>query len=354
MLFYGGILGYFVTAGSIIKKNSKLFLLLMLSILAILTGGRSYYIGKDTIHYVSFFQSMVRSKQMDDLSLDTLINSRFEWGFQLFNKIVATVTTDARWILVISAIFLYSVIYWYIVKNSNNYLTSTIVFFFIYFGLGMSITRQMIAVPILIIAYQMLKENKAILFFLLVFLAFLFHRSSVIFIVVYFMRNKSFSLKNAVTISGIGGIIAIFFNQIFNFFITYTAAYQYYEEGVEEASGPKLATVALIAFCIIFLIIGINLKNRTESKRIDLDLYTMTFGLTMYLISLGFTGFDRTALAFQFPAIIVVANGLNSVINDRYRRFVTCLLYEALLAYFFIGQWLRPDWNGILPYHWGL
>lgn len=160
--------------GMVVAAILPMFLLFVL---------RYKYIGSDTIGYVKFFQREIRSCSWIDI-FDQ--KNRFEIGFQIYVKIISLFTSNYTIFFLINAIIIFGTL----LRFSFKYTQNPFVFFFLFITLGTysffeTGLRQALAMVICVWAIDFLQNRKAIRFFLLVILAYYFHKSALIFALAY-------------------------------------------------------------------------------------------------------------------------------------------------------------------------
>ena len=98
LLFYqtqGGVLVF--GDDQITRKRNKMTLILFFAGLFVLLALRDITVGKDLNEYKVIFERCYRS------SLDELINLKWELGYTVYNKIIAYVSKDYRFFLIVTA-----------------------------------------------------------------------------------------------------------------------------------------------------------------------------------------------------------------------------------------------------------
>jgi hypothetical protein len=112
----------------------------------------------------------------------------FEIGYVFLNKIVRIFTDNYSVFLVLHAFIIYGLIARSIYKYSVNPFVTLFIFYCLMLGyLGMN--RQYIALAACIFSFQFIFNKKIIPFILCIAIAFLFHKSSLMFLPVYFLHK---------------------------------------------------------------------------------------------------------------------------------------------------------------------
>ncbi len=135
-------------------------------------------------------------------------------GFQCFTLLLAKLKVPIFYYFLIISMFQIYVFYKFAEKYSSNLSLSMIIYTLtFYFQHNFNIIRQGIAVTFTIIALHLILSNKkwkSVVFFIL---AFLFHKSAIVFLIVYLINDKEISNK---VFYKIGIIFTLFFSIFFS------------------------------------------------------------------------------------------------------------------------------------------
>ena len=168
------------------QKRILTFRLTLLAILPIflLFVLRYKYVGVDTIGYVRFFQYEVRKFSFVELLNKDLM--RVEIGYRIYVKFISLFTDSYTIYFLINGI----VIFGTLLRFSTKYTQNPFVFLFLFITLGTysfveTGLRQALAMMVCLWAIDFIKDKKLIPFILLVILAYLFHKSAILFMIMY-------------------------------------------------------------------------------------------------------------------------------------------------------------------------
>lgn len=149
-----------------------------LCFLLILIAGLRYNLGIDTYRYTAEFESFPR---LNELSAQFIQDSRYQILWILFESTVKTVFNSMYMLQLLLAAFVNITVFWYVKKNSRKpYLIILFYFILFYFNLNMEILRESIAVCILLIGLDLLKQKRYIRYYLFAIIGFLFHESGIV------------------------------------------------------------------------------------------------------------------------------------------------------------------------------
>ncbi len=171
-----------------IKANNAIAIQLFFIILFILLACRADDVGIDLPGYKYIFSTS------SNYSWPRLFGRDIEVGYIILNKLVSLVTNDFQWFLaVVAALTLFPIAKIY--SEDGDYSTIKILLFvnMSIFPMLFSGLRQSLAFAMGMLAYECVKNKKIIWFLLMVFMAYLFHRSAFVLLAlypVYYMRLK--------------------------------------------------------------------------------------------------------------------------------------------------------------------
>lgn len=177
------------------EQNKKAFCGIVAVQWILISGLRHWSIGADThAYYISF----VRVRDLPwSKAFDNLFGYLFKGyevkdpGYNIFQKAFRIFTTDYQLFLVlIACIFTILMAIW-ICRNSDDPIFSFILYSTLFYEFfAVTGHRQTIATALVVFwGYKYIKERKLFKFALIAFLAFLIHKSSVVFAPFYFLAN---------------------------------------------------------------------------------------------------------------------------------------------------------------------
>lgn len=141
-----------------------------------------------------------------------LFNNDFpmEFGFRLLSFIKNKLGLNSQWIIVFMNTLSLFIIFYCMKKVSKDKYLSLLLFIPYYLTLDMHASRIAIAVAIGLYSMLCLINKKNILFFLLVFISSLFHKSALILLIIYLISK--IKLKTIFTCSMILILLSVFVN----------------------------------------------------------------------------------------------------------------------------------------------
>lgn len=144
----------------------------------IIHDGLRWETGTDWTPYFTYFEKCLDSP-----------NSEFEVGYVFISILIRTVTNEYTLFLIFYAFILYGLVF----TSIKKYSISPFLSLFLYYCMTLPVlgmNRQLIALGICLFSIRYVAERKVLYFFLLIALAMLFHKSALIFSIVYFVHKE--------------------------------------------------------------------------------------------------------------------------------------------------------------------
>ena len=284
----------------------------------------------------------------DDLELDWtfLMNVyHFDIGYVIFNAVVRVISDNYTVFLLVNSFITIYFLYKLLVKWSD-YPNLSLFIFYSAFMLSqfMGSNRRMMAIVFLLWAFYYLWENKKKSFLLMVFIAFLFHRSSIVGLVLLYMPREMFSIKKSILalflafIIGISELPFMLINDvgmILSSFISHPiidSILYYGETGgdhlVSSTGSLVLQTVLAVTKRSLFLLFYIYIIRKNVIDKLTGFIFNIyLIGFIGYLCTVG-TFFQMVTAYFAIIEIILVSRmyGYASV-RTKSVFLIFCLLY---------------------------
>ena len=304
-------------------KNNKKYLMTIFIILTLFLGIRGENVGLDMGNYNEFFVSTLNNNWNH-----LFLYYNFEIGFKIYTKLITLFTDNFRIYIFITALISITGIYYYIKENSKNYFSSIFIFVtFNYYIYLFCTLRQAMAVSILLLAYNFLKKNNNIKFLLLVILATFFHKTAIVFLVLFLAKKIPYNIK-LITIYIVSCLLLFIFKvPLINFFTNLLYS-QYIDYGDMSGSGYTMIIflfAIVIAICYIF-----RFKGKENNKML---IYMLLLSIPFQILSTEQGLVARIVLYFTHSLIILLPNFIEQF-NIFHRNKVKCLYYISLALFF--------------------
>lgn len=345
------IVGYFLKEFRF-KSWKKLHCIFITVICIFFAAFRKYTVGADTKQFVLIFDSIVGS----NCNYIQFKNSRIEPGFFYLCKILGLISHDWQILIAFCSLFSLAVLGWFIYRNSKNTILSYSLFIgFQYYAFWLTAMRQIIAISIILIAFEnFLKKKKIIPFLIFVVLATLFHRSAIICILFwpfYMVRDK----KILYTVSASVAFFLLFSRDLF-LWIVNTFNYSAYIGSEFDSSNFFAAVIKFILSLIFFIFSAFCLwkkEDETKKPNNDMQKFLLLSGFIsalLSLVSIQVTLFERVGQYFNYFCILLLPNVLFERRVKNQRWLVALSLHILSVLYCAIVLTYRPEWSYVVPY----
>ena len=214
--------------------------------------------------------------------------------------------------------------------------------------IGMGYTRQSVGYAFLIFSILALQKNKNLLFFVLIIIGSLFHKSLILFLILYFV-NFNFNLKGItllIVLASISFVLIIYKLDTIQFYI-----YHYLGEGKHLSStGTVFRYLINLIPCLFILYYGTNfLTNKSEKKILSLLILFTFSGLLFYQYAP--TAFDRMGLYLTIVQLYFYSNLDLIIKNNFFRKFVYLFMYSFYFTINYVWLNFSTYKNEWVPYN---
>ncbi|WP_314329823.1 EpsG family protein [Oribacterium sinus] len=255
------------------RKNRKAFIFIVSIQMILLSGLRHVSIGADTWNYEGHFYEVI-NPSLDQyygwkplllklIRFHSQTYSSRDIGYELFTKLFATFIPNFRVFLFAVAIFVCVGLARFLDKYSSDIAISYVLFqtFILPFMLLTGI-RQTIAMGLVVFwGYDFIKSKRLMRYFVLCFVAALFHFTALVMLPFYFICNYPRQIKYKYFISIVISIFIIVFNRnLFRFLPI--GLYSFY---AESASGQGIKFIFFMFVVILWMAI---LRSKRSSSRL--------------------------------------------------------------------------------------
>lgn len=306
------------------EKKNKTVIWFFFGIVLIMLSLRGERVGSDTPVYLGHFERISRFSFKEVFE-----NYENEQGYYLLNKVISIFTKNKQIFLTIIALICVIPVAVLYGKNSENAMMTIAVFLIgANFPMLFSGLRQSIALAIVAISYKYIKEKKLWKFLLLILLAFFFHKSAFIALLLYPMYHMNITKPKLFIFIPIIGVVFVFNKQIFEFMLQFLGEYG------EEYSAEETGAFMMIILFAVFVLISYIAPDESKMDKEAIGLRNiMVLALTMQTFALA----SPVAMRMNYYNIMFIPLLLPKIINrchDRNRK--TYQFIELGLIVFFI------------------
>ncbi len=348
MLVYFINLFIVVLAAFLARKSksvilSRLLLGVAFTSMVLVAGLRDRSVGTDTGDYVSYFNKV---KTLEDV--DTVGKKMGEYGFWVMIWLIHFISNEYITFFFTIAIIVVICYQRSIVAHSDAIEIS----FFVYIAMGiysfcLNGARQGIACAIYALALSPLLERKFIKYCIYVFLAYLFHKTAIMMLPVYFIFNKANTFRINLIIVLVGLTSAVFYENILAFASSIDTRYEAYG-AVGRGGGYFMIGFTSVLGIFFFLFKkSIHIDRAQYDRFLNMYLFGMMISVVSMVLSTNPSGLLRYSLYFNVAAVflwpIVFKN-----IPDRLSRFVVGYIF--VIGYLVFYMMTTTAWSNLIPY----
>lgn len=348
------------------KKIRILFELAAITVLAILSGMRNIEVGTDLKNYVSPIFYAIKTGGL----FNNYFFSKIEIGYLLLNYIVLLFTNKFGVLLFIIQ-FLTLFFTYYGIKNicKEHYLLGFMVFSIMYYNLSLNLVRQFISIAMLFYSLKYIfgEKRNVKLFIAFVFAAFLFHKTSLLFLLVLpiekYTRTHNLERKkivlHAITLIALGVAGLLLFPTILSSLVEIGIIddkYLYYLTH-NVNSTLNIESLNIIIDIIALTIIVLNNKKEKFKNKATLNsfYYFLLLDIIMLVIGAKYEVVGRLGLYFRIPAIVYIMSNLPSMLAPENESNKIYLQRCAMIILFCLFYWYYIYWFGgsgqTIPYY---
>lgn len=322
------------------KIQNQESIIIFFMILLILLSLRSSTVGRDLPNYQIMFRTF------SNIRFGEITTVHTEAGFVFLSKIIALLTDDFQWVIVVTA-FLTIVPIALIYRMEIEIPLLTIALFVTMsdFILLFSGLRQSLAISIGVISYYFVKKHKPWCFLLMVLLAIFFHRSAFILLLLYPVYHMRITRRKLIYIVPVIILIFIFNQQIFHVLLSVIS--DLYVTG-ETSTGAYTMLLLFILFAVFSFVIP-------DENKMDESIKGLRNILLLCLVIQMFAPLHSLAMRFNYYFMILIPLLIPKIITSSSIRWKQVSDFSVwVMTLFFIIYFLinAPITNSldIFPY----
>lgn len=328
-------------------KENSIVISSFFFILIVLLSCRGEYVGNDTGSYSVYYG------YFSELRWEEIFSTEIEPAFALFMKISSFSGLNYQSFLTIVA-YISIVPIWRFYKAEKNASIFTIALFLgiVTVSMYFSGLRQVIAMAFAFPAYYYARDKKPFAFLIMVFIAFLFHRSAFILLFIYPLCNLIITLKWLWVVIPVIGIIYALNKPIFSFLAVFIG-------GMYSTDTTSTGAYAIILLLVMITVYAFMLPDETL---IDSDTIALRNILLLSVALQCFAPIHVLAMRMNYyflpfiPVLVTRVASNAAEKNKKIAQFSVILMTIFFITYFFYntsqGGGLniypyRPFWSDI-------
>ena len=316
--------------GSKNNKNKIIYVVFCAAILFLYAALRNPKMNIDIPGYVKNYNQYVRYSFQQILQLFS--SETKDPTYHMMGWLFSRVFSDAQyWIAFVGLIYIAAVAI-VVLKESENPLISFILLIALgHFAFCLSGLRQCLALSFTMLSYFGIKNKKPLLFILMVLLGSLFHKSALVFLIVYPIARTKIGWMHLLT-AVIAGVLFFGFQDsvrdIMAKFLMDTQYEGYIDNEISLTYSGLIIQGAVFLFCMIY-----RSKVIAKYKYANV-LYNLLFvGLVSQLFSSMIAEFFRITMYFSVFSIILVPLILSTENNKKVRLLEEVAIILVSVAY---------------------
>lgn len=310
----------------------RFFLIIAILILGLVTGFRNANVGTDLNYtYIPNFNKILIGE----------VNVYSEKGFVLFNQILQVFSTNYRILIVVtSLIFSFCLCQISVKKSKNSVMCLVAVVLSTFYFTSLNNIRQCLAAIILIEGFNFIYEKKLLPYLITILIAFIFHKTAIIMIPIYFLINSNIIRKYFLKLVILSLILLPIISKIFIYIIGFTKYAYYFNSSFNNGD------INLINILINFVWLIISLALLDKEKEDNDEAYALLFMQTIAFL-IAYTSMfirvsemmSRLASYFIFNQILLIPYLVEREKERQGKAIVSGLYiisYGAYMVYFII------------------
>ncbi len=348
-----------VYAGKISERKTESFALgTACTILCFFMAMRSVSVGVDTQYYSYVFTQFSKIPWNQVFTAETFATESQTWvfdfepGYRFYNKLINWFCDSPQVITVCNSVLILVLLYYFIKKNSPNYLLSI----WLYITLGiyqtqMNVTRNAIAILIVFNALQYMKKRKFFPYLICCLIAASFHRTALVFIPLYWLFPQIVWNCNRMI-----GCVLTFAAMGMLFPIIDTLLYAILPDSLSKylsSSVSKLESVVVGVFYLMLFVFIYILMSKRERSCIFTKCATGTsffvLNLCCFGMSFGVGQAARIAALFGPYMMIYIPQMIQLIESPKQKRRTTELIV-LLCGIQYILRLCINNIGGTMPY----
>ena len=224
------------------------------------------------------------------------------------------------------------------------------IFLFAFYNRSLNLMRQTIAMAIIMYSLTIFEKKKYLKTFIYWIVAFLFHKTSIFALPMYFLifiaNLKGMTKKNRTIIYAMINIILLIIilncKNIIKIFVNMNLLPERFYDYFITYSNKKILVKKFELFLRIFYILGafnlLIVKRRKDLKYIEIYLEFLIIDAILLPISFLVSNANRLGLYYYLPGIIVIVPNIYKAFKqDRLNKFIV----NSIVLSFFILYWHR-------------
>lgn len=327
------------------RKWEKRIILLMTVLPATLVAAFRYNNGADYLMYLRLFKDIGSGH-----SIVKVDGKSLEKGFILLVKLCQTISREPCFSFGIIALLIICLIFKGCIDSSEDYKLSVLLFFVsgIYFD-SFNGLRQYIAMAVFFYGMKYIFSKEIKKYILCCLIGYLFHKSVLFLIPLYFIQFIKIDLKRAVLIILIGTLSMTMIYKVVLFFLAYTP-YAYFLTSAEMKNA--VTSQSAIFFFVVNTVIGYFFYNQNEiiEEKTQILFNIQVLFLIIALLTTTVPLVSRI-LSYGLLFEVLYIPSMLEIIKKRSIKSISVFLIVILYIMINLYGIYCNGWYGCIPYN---
>lgn len=301
----------------------------------LISGLRDVTIGADTQQYYNLFEGVkgtswpVLLRALRDSILG--LNKEFDVGYYVLTKLFQLFSGNYQLFLITIAAFFMTLMAIWIYRNSSSPCTSFILFSTLFFPFE-TLNRQVLAVSLVVFyGYELIKQRKFWQFMAVAAVAFMIHKSSLVFVPMYFIARIPLTIGYMIINAIVIILVAVRGEDLYGPVARWIGYESYldYTEG-----GAELYATLLVVLCILTWLMYPRIRNHREDAPLLYHINSLML-ITGFLVFYN-QSFMRIQLYYSIFLMITVPELINTL--KREYRLLAYFVFGGVMIFYLILQ----------------
>ena len=306
--------------------------------ITLVSGFRDMIGGYDIYIYASYFDRVTIMGNYHD----------YEFGYYLFNLLIKTLGADRYTFFFLVSLIITFGTFFCVAKYSRYSYLAILILFSKFFLMSFVYLRQGISMAIAWLAIKFALNRQFFRFSFVIFLATLFHKSALLFFIIYFLTDRTISNRNISVLFVISLLLGLtpFVSIVSSFIGETTNSTKLMKYGANNFNVNYLYILEAIFFVIPIFIIN---KNKINTRK-DILFFNICI---IYICLLLLTVKDGTAYRYSWVFLIGLTITVPKIISLLENKKIAYLFQTAFILYIcllFVRLLLLWDGGDLLPY----
>jgi hypothetical protein len=304
----------------------------------ILVAGFRYNVGVDTYTYGLEYENF---PTLSELDYNFVLNSNYKFFWILFESSIRSISNSFYLLQFLLAFFVNIIVFRFCkIYSLNPFLTILLYYLLFYLNLNMEILRESVSMSLMLLCLEMWINKRYIYFFLLSIIAYFFHESALIILLIPFL--KYFDLNKTGVIVTL--FIAIVFSSLISSYFVDILTFQNlilngnkvgYLESLSVSDGTNIFILGKYVFfptaVLLFLFSYLSIY-----EKVFILLYVISSILYIELFI-----FYRIRDYFLLLFLVAFVNGVSLKFNLEYsslffkKAVICCFIFISLFRYYY-------------------